>query len=408
MYNCPAYTASVNEYWDSPSYISLLDSNQYFYASLVPGVLDGIFPNASVGYYDAYEIWDYVQYGVTHNATVADAVSEEDLLKLRILADDAVYAQNCNITSSGSIAGRTLATRMIESLYSNINTLGAYQQMTLFFGSFEPLMSFFALAGLPSMQNQEFYSIPELGASMVIELFTLVVAGESGTYPSDSSNLYVRFLYQNGTGADAQLIQYPLFGADPDNTYVSFNDFVAGIEPIMMLSIEDWCSQCGSYSIFCPAFEGENGCAGGTDVLNTSNHGLSPAIAGVIGALVALVVLALFVGAAMLLLGLRFFRVKNKRRSELAGFKGAEKLASDRDLTIPKGGAGAVVTDAGATAGRGHERVGSWELKDSGKVEEAHQPMDRVASGMPRRASFEDDELHVNPYSKPVEAKDQL
>lgn len=242
---------------------------------------------------------------------------------------------------------------------------------------------------------------------MVIELFTLVVNGESSTYPSDATNLFVRFLYQNGRGDDAELTQYPLFGADPDNTYISFSDFVAGTEPIMMLSIEDWCSGCGSYSIFCPAFAEENSSSPGGTEPTTSNHGLNPALAGVIGALVTLVVLALIVGAAMLLLGLRFFRVKNKRRSELAGFKGAEKLASDQDLTIPKGGAGAVVTDTGAVGGRGHERVGSWELKHSGQAEQAHQPMDYMIASR-RRASFEDDELHVNPYTKPVEAKDQL
>ena len=411
--NCPAYTASVSQYWESPSYVSLLNDNAEFYASLEPGILEGIFPNASVGYYNAYEIWDYVQYGYTHNSTVANAISSEDLLKLRILADDYIYALNGNITASGStegdqiraVAGKTLATKMIDSLYTNINTLGAYQKLTVFFGSFEPMISFFALAGLPSLENQEFYSIPEFGASMAIELFTLVVDGNSGVYPTDTANLFVRFLYSNGTGEDAQLIQYPLFGEDPDNTYVSLSDFVAGLESFMMLSIEDWCSECGSYSVFCPAFQSNSSSNGGSDVLASSNRGLSPVIAGVIGALVTLVVLTLVVGAAMLLLGLRFFRVKNKRRSELAGFKGAEKLASDQDLTIPKGGAGATITGSGPV--RGHERVGSWELNDSGKVEEAQQPIDRVA-GMPRRPSFEDDDLHVNAYSKPVQTKDQL
>jgi hypothetical protein len=102
MYNCPAYTAASNEYWNSDSYVSLLNANSAFYASLIPGVLDGIFPLASVGYYDAFEIWDYVQYGVTHNSTVADAVSDTDMVKLRILADDAVFAQNCNTSSAAS------------------------------------------------------------------------------------------------------------------------------------------------------------------------------------------------------------------------------------------------------------------------------------------------------------------
>jgi hypothetical protein len=69
MYNCPAYTAASNEYWNSDSYVSLLNANSAFYASLIPGVLDGIFPLASVGYYDAFEIWDYVQYCVYWQTT---------------------------------------------------------------------------------------------------------------------------------------------------------------------------------------------------------------------------------------------------------------------------------------------------------------------------------------------------
>ena len=414
MNECPAYTTAVEQYWKSPTYLSLLNESAAFYASLEPDVLDGIFPNASVGYYNAYEVWDYVQYGCTHNNTVADAITYEDLLKLRLLADDYVFALTENITASGStdgdhilaIAGKTLATRMIDSIYTNINTQGAYQKMTMFFGSFEPMMSFFALAGLFSTDQPEFYSIPGPGASMVIELLTLVddTYGTSDSYPSDTTNLFVRFLYSNGTSDDAQLTQYPLFGQGPDNQYMSISDFVAGLEPIMMLSIEDWCGECGSDSIFCPAFEDDNGSSGGSGIVTSPRRGLSPALAGVIGALVTLIVLALIVGAAMLLLGLRFFRVKNKRRSELAGFKG-EKLASDQDLTIAKGRA--ETTTTGGEPVRGHERVGSWELKDSGKAEQAQQPMDGIASGL-RRASFEDDELHVNPYSKPVQAKDQL
>ena len=344
---------------------------------------------------------------MTHNSTVAEAVSEVDLVKLRILADTSQFAINGNTSAPGSIiGGRTLATRILEALNANIDTEGEYNKLTLNFGSFEPMMSFFALAGLTSASEQ-FYAIPELGASMVIELFTLIVDGNStGLYPTDSSDLFVRFLYLNGTGDDAQLIQYPLFGADPDNLYVSFDDFVAGMTPFAMLSIEDWCQECGSYSVFCPAFD-DSTTTGGSDILSTSRHRLSPGLAGVIGALVTLVVLALLIGLAMLVLGLRFFRVKNKRRSELAGFKGAEKLASDQDLSVPKGGAGAVVTE-GPLPGRGHERVGSWELRDSGKVEEAQLPIDRVTSPAPRRPSFEDDDMNVNPYSIPVKPKDQL
>lgn len=364
----------------------------------------------SLGYFDAYDLYDYAQYGVTHNSTIAEALSQEDLAKLRVLAAESQFAINGNTSSPGSIiGGRTLATRIMEALNANVNTYGAYNKLSLNFGSFEPMISFFALVGLPSNNpsNEQFYGLPELGSSMVIELFTLIVDDNSTDVYPDSSDLFVRFLYMNGTGDDAQLVQYPLFGADPDNMYMSFDDFNTAMIEIMMLSIEDWCQECGSYSVFCPAFD-DSTTTGGSDVSSSSRHGLSPALAGVIGALVTLVMLALLIGLAMLVLGLRFFRVKNKRRSELAGFKGAEKLASDQDLTVPKGGAGAVIIESGPAPGRGHERVGSWELRDSGKAEEAQLPIDRMTTPAPRRPSFEDDDLNVNPYSIPVKPKDQL
>jgi Histidine phosphatase superfamily (branch 2) len=410
-HSCPVYGAATASYYQSPIFKALQDSTDEFYDSLQPEFLDGIFSNSSVGYFDAYYIWDYLNYEYIHNSTVAENLDPIEVARVKVLAADWVFAMNANTSMSGNtegdhigvIAGRTLAARILQAFYMTINTQGESDKMTLLFGSFEPMIAFAALADLMSPQNSAFYNLPAPGSSFVFELFALR-ENDIGTYP-ELNELYVRFLYQNGTEADSKAIEYSLFGRSPSQSMMSLSDFILGIERIMIYNVEDWCETCSSYSIFCPAFTGSN------DNFNTgsSRHrGLSPTVAGVIGALVALAVLALIIAAAMIIGGCRVQRVNKKRRSELGGFKGAEKLASDQDLTLPKAQAGAEVTEPGSAHIRGHERVGSWELRDA-KAEEAQKAnMGASLNAHMRRSSFEDDDLQVNPYNAGVKPYDRV
>ena len=193
---------------------------------------------------------------------------------------------------------------------------------------------------------------------------------------------------------------------------MSFDEFIAEMGGIWMPSVTDWCYTCSSFSIFCPAFEGSNGggsSPGTSDGGSSSHHNISPAVAGVIGAVVTLVVAAIVATVAALLGGLRVYQVKVKGRSDLGGFKGAEKLASDPDLAIAKGKTGTTVAGTSSPrAGRLHERVGSWELGDQVKAKEAQIP-NLGSSNLPeRRPSFEDDELHVSPFTSPVKPDDRV
>jgi hypothetical protein len=416
--SCPAYTASSYEYYTSPEYATILDMTAGFYEGLQQDFLTGIFTNSSVGYFDAYYIWDYLRFGFIHNTSIANHISEEALSRARALADELTFALNGNTSAFGStpgdqiraIAGRTLATRIVEALYTNIDTNGQYDKMTLLFGSFEPMISFAALVGLPSEQNPQFYSIPDPGSSMVFELFSLS-ANDTGEYPG-RSNLNVRFLFQNGSGDGSQLTSYSLFGRDPSQNVMTFDEFVSGMETIWMPSVADWCDVCSSFSVFCPAFVGDMGgsSSGPTYPVGSSGrHGISPAVAGVIGAVVALVVAGILAAVLVLLGGLRVYRIKTKGRSELGGFKGAEKLASDADLTSAKANVGGVVTGTNSPpAGRLHERVGSWELGDQTQAKDTQIP-NLGSSALPeRRPSFEDDELHVHPLAAPVKPDDRV
>lgn len=101
---------------------------------------------------------------------------------------------------------------------------------------------------------------------------------------------------------------------------------------------------------------------------NEKSHSkLSPAVAGVIGAVVTLAVAGLLFAVAMLVGGIRFHRVERNNKSQLGGFKGSRKLASDADLSLPKNGvAPAGIVSFGGDAGTRktpHERIGSWELR---------------------------------------------
>lgn len=417
MDDCPAYTASTGDYYNSAAFQSIQNSTASFYAGLEPTLLDGVFSDVSIGYFDAYYIYDYLNYASIHNTTAAALLSPEDLTKAKILADDWVFALNADLSVSGTtpgdhiraIAGQTLATRILEAFDTTINTQGTSDKMTLLFGSFEPMVALASLVGLASQQNAAFYNLPAPGSSFIFELFSLQDA-TNDTYP-ETSDIYVRFLYQNGTDSDSSLVEYPLFGLSPSQTMISFSEFATGLQAFMIYDVANWCSTCNSFSVFCPAFVSPTGNLNTGNGLSPAHKGLSAAVAGVIGAVVALVVAALLFVALMLLAGFRLHRVHTKRRSELGGFKGAEKLASDQDLTLPKGGAGAVVVPAGdPIPARGHERVGSWELKDQAKAQqEQGRGLGASASdARPRRPSYEDDDMPINQFTPPVAPHDHV
>ncbi|EXJ94359.1 hypothetical protein A1O1_02753 [Capronia coronata CBS 617.96] len=415
--NCPAYSSSSNDYYETESFQSLQNRSQEFYTSLQPDFLKGIFPNASVGYLNAYNIYDYLNYAYVHNTSAADLLTPAMLTEARTLADDLVFALNADTTASGStagdhiraIAGRTLATRIMQAFYTTINTQGASDKMTLAFGSYEPMVAFAALARLVSPLNSAFYNVPASGSSFILELISMQ-SGNTDAYP-ETSDMFIRFLYQNGTDDDSSPVAYPLFGLSPSQTLISFTDFVAGLQEFEIFNVEDWCKTCSSFSVFCPAFVGTNGSLDSAGQVPSHQKGLSPAVAGVVGAIVTLAVAALLLGTAMLFGGMRFHRVHTKRMSELGGFKGAKKLASDQDLTIPKGNVGAVVvTSEEPTIIRGHERVGSWELKDQAKAEEAQGRI--ISAGTPQlpRPSYEgdDEDMPVGPDTVPVHPRSHI
>ncbi|KAK6438641.1 hypothetical protein LTR95_005151 [Oleoguttula sp. CCFEE 5521] len=416
--NCPAYDYNQVNYLMSAAYASTDNSSSSVYDAIDDTLLASVMSNSQADYINAYAIYDYVNYYANHNASFKAQINDSTLNALRWLADEQQYAMlgnlNAynNLTSSsvlpdgkaGSIAtlgGNLLLAKMLDQLQTSVQWEGEYYKLSLLFADFPSLVSMFALLGLPDL-NSNFAGLPSFASSAVFEVFS---TSDNATYPSED-DLWVRFYFRNGTDSEDAYQSYPIFRHGPSETDMRWSDFQTSMNGVLIGSIGDWCTQCEAVtSVFCAAWGNSTTSSGSTSSSSSStnrgrSHSMSPAVAGVIGAIVALVIAGLIFGLLALIGGFRVHRNnKYDTKKDLGGFKGSQKLASDRDLTLPKGGAvvGATV-ERDAMGGTGHERIGSWELK---KADMGSGGMERV------RPSFEDDD-RVNPFRDPVKADERV
>ncbi|KAF2094482.1 phosphoglycerate mutase-like protein, partial [Rhizodiscina lignyota] len=398
--NCVTWAVSGSEYLGDPQFLATQNATVNLYDMIGIDVLASLFPEGSWGYYNAYAIYDYVRYQYVHNSTVFkmfnDTASLAVLSELRWLADQHEWALNGDQSPSGitegdkirTIGGQTLAAKILGFLQNvsflnvdhNVATSGATNKLNLMVGEYDVMLALFSLLSLPEI-NPDFMGLPDFGSALVFELFDLTA---NSTYPN-SEDLWVRFYFQNGTSYgpglptdspdDSRDYQaYPMFGLGPSQTSMPWADFEVAMDQIMLSDVGGWCDACSAFSVFCAAYTSDDSSSALDSSGSGSHSNMSPQVAGVIGAAVTLGV-TLIAALLLLLFGVRFRRQQNawsKKPSDLGGFKGSAKLASDQDLTLPKNGApmgkgGATVQSEAvgvAGAARGHERVGSWELKE--------------------------------------------
>lgn len=337
-------------------------------------------------YDHALEIWDYLEYQYTHNRTIYERLTGNPTYTgvynaTRHLADE--YAWNfwgntgasSNDSDNQATGGKTLAGEVLHQFQNLIadrknhstSTVGSSRPITLLFGETDPMINLLSLM-LMDARDKSFRAIPPFASAMIFELFS---TGSGSAFPASEDDLWVRFYFHNGTtDFNSQLIAFPMFNHGPSQTDMKWSEFNMMFSEVMLNTIPEWCARCSAPSLFCTGVD--------SDVIIVANpktparsasHGLSPAIAGVVGAVVSLAVAGALFALAMLVGGVRVHRVQRRPKSELGGFKGSSKLASDADVaSLAKGGAlPAGVAGFGATHTADprtrHERVGSWELR---------------------------------------------
>jgi len=300
---CSLYNRSNAQFYASQQFRDLSVSTKPFYDSFAD-LLRGVIPPRNIDYSNAYSIFDYLNVGKIHNSTIAKRVSSEDLDQLRYLADSHEWALNGNTTTPTpnpmSIGGSTLARAILTQLNSSVVAPSSAPKLSVFLGSYDTFLSFFALTSLPSISSS-FYGLPDYASTIVFELVS---------YPSSDSDMYVRFLFRNGTSPASSLTEYPLFGQGRQNAVMPFNEFSKSMGKIAVAGLDQWCEVCDSQEDIC------QGPVTSTDIPPQARHtGMKPELAGGIGALCALAAVGVIAAAFMIIMGFRFTK-KGKKADE--------------------------------------------------------------------------------------------
>ncbi|KAF5552728.1 acid phosphatase [Fusarium phyllophilum] len=289
---CTNAEASSNDYFSSPEYAGVYKDSESFYQGLLP-VINGTYGKDEANFQNAYTIFDLINVARIHNSSIPsdDLLDESTLEKLYNLAS--IHEWNLAYNSSEpvrAIAGSVLAGQIIEALEPLADGKKG-PKVNIQFGAYAAFMSFFGLAGLDKVSS-DFKGVVDYASSMAFELVT------NATNPT-ADDVSVRFYFANGTAAQNTPKMFPLFGKD--ETTISWKDFKTGMSDFAIEDTKHWCKLCGNNDGTC-ASNSDDDSTSSQSSSGGSGNGVSKPVAGVIGALVTLVVI-LGVQAAFILLG---------------------------------------------------------------------------------------------------------
>jgi hypothetical protein len=391
---CTRYTESLLNFRADDVVATIYNNTKNFYQNLWTQVLHEVFPLSMANFANAYILYDYAQFRYTHNNATRRNITADEIAMMARFASTEQRTKNANLSVSGSnqgdmiraVAGRTMAAKTLSLLRDNIRLGATTNKINIAFTTLETFVAWFALSGLVTGEHMaEFKPLPEPGGMMVFELFS--IGGKPDTFP-ELDNLWVRFLYRNGTDPGDYLTTYSLFNSTMDR--LPFREFMRQIQLFDISTMAEWCKLCDGVSLFCSDLKSRNS---GSRFSSGGGAFIQPAIAGAIGAAVTLAVVGLLFFIAVLLGAIRFHRAGSDtkaRTGTLGGFKGAEKMSSDTDLAWAKGGAR-------------HERTGSWELRGKKGVDDVEGQEEGVSPSTTVRArdlthpskSMDDDAISI-------------
>ncbi|KAF2842082.1 phosphoglycerate mutase-like protein [Patellaria atrata CBS 101060] len=285
--SCPAYQDAADTFHTSDLFQEKVEATKSFYSKFWD-ILDDVYDYEAenMTYANAYDIYDLINVARIHNeSSPAVNVSSADMFQLRTLADSAEWASIYNESQPArSIGGQSLMGGILHQLNQTVIGKGKLK-FSLLAGSYDNFMAFFGLANLTSASTN-FYGLPGYASTMAFEILT---ENDVQAFPSSTSELKVRFLFRNGS--DSELTAYPLFGQS--EIVLPWDQFVSEAESRGILDLSLWCSMCQSTQEFCTPYPNNPAYAAAHESTSTSGKSnMSNAVAGVIGAMVTLGVIA--------------------------------------------------------------------------------------------------------------------
>ncbi|ORY56703.1 histidine phosphatase superfamily [Pseudomassariella vexata] len=310
---CGKAVVSSNNYFVSSEYKTTYNETADFYQALLP-VINGTFGESKANFKNAYTIFDLVNVATIHNKTIPSS----SLLTNSTLDDLKWYANTheWNLAYNASdpiraVAGMTLAGQILAALNATLTGESA-TPFNVQFGAYASFLSFFGLAQMPAI-SEDFTGVVDYASSMVFELVTNSSVSSGGSYPSND-DVSVRFLFVNGSAGLVEPQAYPLFGRQ--ETELPWSTFVTEMNKFAVADTKSWCAACGNSTGVCASSASSSGGDASTSSTGGSDrgNGISLPVAGVIGALVTLVVILGIEGLVYAIAGLKLVK-----KSTLAG-----------------------------------------------------------------------------------------
>ena len=316
--SCPACTKAQSTYYNSTEYLTMAPQLQPFYNKFIP-LFQGVLNASQISFANAYNVFDYINVGYIHNATIFNNVSAEDLFQLRTLADNQLYHMYYNASQPNrSIGGQMAAYLVLSRLNQTVSQSNPTVKLTYFASAYSTQMPFWALTNMTTA-SPNFYGLPDYASTMTFEL----------RRPANSSgfdDLFVRFGFRNGSNPSTPVTYFPMFGTNA--TDMAWSDWSKKMSAIAIPSQGDWCDICNSTQSFCvgvsaASTSGSGSSSSTSSESSSSSSGLSNAAAGGIGAGVTIGVIAIVEG----LIALWYFgnRKKSTARSSPVGSETGSK-----------------------------------------------------------------------------------
>lgn len=360
LLQCNNQKVSSGLYYGTEDYKAMYEESQPFFNRLFEPYFEGIFEKYMMVFFNSYILYDYVNQNRAARNTTLLEMSDEDFEQLHVYANHLQFNLYGNTTTSvdpnwanadltedlRDVGGRLIAGKVARMFRNTLSSGGWQNKVNFVLGNYDIMLSFFAIANLTS-RSPDFFGLPDLGSSMVFELYTddqtLDIDGKI-----DPGSIKVAFGFRNGTTVDDTLTYFPLFDDDPQTDPVSmvYDRFLAKMDQVSIKSVGQWCSVCAAELDFCQDPGPVNSPSGSSDQEGQNNqqsgsqsHGMAPAVAGVIGAIIMLALVGIAAALAFFVFGVGIKR--DRRRSSVFSSIGSigrsqpkEKLESEIELPL--------------------------------------------------------------------------
>ncbi|KAK4120763.1 phosphoglycerate mutase-like protein [Parathielavia appendiculata] len=194
-HTCKKHQESLQAFPGNPAADLTYQQTKGFYTGLWDKIFCDAFSPSQCNFYHAHELYEYAAYRWNHDGQSHSLITRGDLEQLRELAWLEQVLKHAAPTTgpqgeddkSSCIAARTLATRVFSQFSENVKSCGKHNKLNLAFTSHEPFLAFFALA---NPDGAEFSRLPEPGAALIFELFSVdsTLADRYGHLDSSSNH----------------------------------------------------------------------------------------------------------------------------------------------------------------------------------------------------------------------------